>query len=128
MTWIVRNIERGREIIDAIDSSDDCAAAIKAGAYLEDRLASLLKARDIPPPSIRDLDVGCIANATTRSEAHDEIEITPEMIDAGIAELTGGVAIDLYQGYLSAEEVAASVYRAMFRARNGGSKVRSGIR
>jgi hypothetical protein len=51
MTWIVRNIERDREIIDAIDGSDDCAAAIKAGAYLEDRLASLLKARDIPPPS-----------------------------------------------------------------------------
>ena|ERR1700730_11890352 len=51
MTWTVRDIERDRETIDAIEGHDDCAAAIKASAYLEDRLTTTLEAHDIRPPS-----------------------------------------------------------------------------
>lgn len=44
MTWTVREIERDRETIDAIEGHDDRSAALTAGAYLEDRLTSTVRA------------------------------------------------------------------------------------
>jgi hypothetical protein len=44
MSWTVRDIVRDRETIDAIEGHDDRAAAVMAGAYLEDRLTSVIKA------------------------------------------------------------------------------------
>src|ERR1700730_7832008 len=44
MSWTVRDIERDRETIDAIEGHDDRAAAVMAGAYLEDRLTSVTNA------------------------------------------------------------------------------------
>jgi hypothetical protein len=43
MTWTVRDINRDRETIDAIDGHDDRSAAMVAGAYLEDRLTSTIQ-------------------------------------------------------------------------------------
>ena len=45
MTWTLRDIENDREIVRAIDGHDDRAAAILAGAYLEDRLLATIKTR-----------------------------------------------------------------------------------
>jgi hypothetical protein len=44
MTWTVRNIERDRGTITAIEVHDDRSAAILAGAYLEDRLMATIQA------------------------------------------------------------------------------------
>jgi hypothetical protein len=61
-----------------------------------------------------------IANATTETEAHEEIEITNEMIEAGTEQLSGGVGRDLHEGWISSEEVARAVYLAMRRLRPSG--------
>jgi len=45
MTWTLRDIENDREIVRAIEGHDDRAAAILAGAYLEDRLLATIKTR-----------------------------------------------------------------------------------
>jgi len=50
-------------------------------------------------------------------ERNEEIEITPEMIEAGAEALRGGVSQDLAEGFLTPREVAVSVYRAMTAAR-----------
>jgi cold shock CspA family protein len=52
------------------------------------------------------------ATATSQSE---EIEITPEMIEAGAQELDVFVAQDLAEGFITRWEVAEAVYRAMLR-------------
>jgi hypothetical protein len=60
----------------------------------------------------QDIEMIRIANATTEPEEHDDIEITPEMIEAGESVLLsrlGAPAID----YSMASELAAGVYRAM---------------
>jgi hypothetical protein len=44
MAWPVRGIEQDRETIMAIEAHDDRAAATLAGAYLEDRLESTIRA------------------------------------------------------------------------------------
>jgi hypothetical protein len=48
-----------------------------------------------------------IANAATDSEEHEEIEITPEMIEAGIKEYA------LFDFYDPGEWVVCAIYRAM---------------
>jgi hypothetical protein len=45
MSWTVRNIERDRGTITAIEVHDDRSAAILAGAYLEDCLMGTIQAR-----------------------------------------------------------------------------------
>jgi hypothetical protein len=52
---------------------------------------------------------------TAMSQSED-IEITPEMIDAGARELDVFVAQDLLEGWINRWEVAEAVYRAMNRA------------
>jgi hypothetical protein len=44
VAWVVRDIERDREIIDAIEGHDDRSAALAAGAYLENRLTHTIQA------------------------------------------------------------------------------------
>jgi hypothetical protein len=51
------------------------------------------------------------------SQPKEDIEITPEMIEAGAEALRGGVSQDLADGFLTPREVAVSVYRAMSAAR-----------
>jgi hypothetical protein len=46
MVWPVRDIERDRDTIIAIEAHDDRAAATLAGAYLENRLEITIKAHD----------------------------------------------------------------------------------
>jgi hypothetical protein len=48
--------------------------------------------------------------------SNKEIEITPEMIEAGARELDVFVAQDLAEGWINRWEVAEAVYRAMNRA------------
>jgi hypothetical protein len=43
----------------------------------------------------------------------DKIEMTPEMVEAGAAELDAFVAQDLLEGFINPHKVAVSVYRAM---------------
>jgi hypothetical protein len=50
MTWTVREIERDRGTITAIELHDDRSAAILAGAYLEDRLMATIQARLVSHP------------------------------------------------------------------------------
>jgi hypothetical protein len=47
------------------------------------------------------------------SKDRDEIEITPEMVAAGAAELAGFVVRDIVDGFASPADVAVAVYRAM---------------
>jgi hypothetical protein len=42
------------------------------------------------------------------------IQITPEMIAAGCAELDGFVARDIADGFVNPADVVAAIYRAMF--------------
>jgi len=44
MAWTVRDAELDRDIIKAIESHDDRAAAILAAIYLEDRITRTIKA------------------------------------------------------------------------------------
>jgi hypothetical protein len=53
----------------------------------------------------------CIANATTELDEHEEIEVTPEMIEAGISELA------LFEFADRGEWIVDAVYRAMAKAR-----------
>jgi hypothetical protein len=53
--------------------------------------------------------------ATVMSQSED-IEVTPEMIEAGAEELDAFVAQDLAEGFLNRWGVAEAVYRAMRRA------------
>jgi hypothetical protein len=53
MTWTVRDAERDRNTINAIEAHDDRSAAILAAAYLEDRLMSTIEARLVPDAKIR---------------------------------------------------------------------------
>jgi hypothetical protein len=50
-----------------------------------------------------------IANATTKPGAHDEIEITPEMIESGLEELS------LYSPREDSSEFAAEIVETIFR-------------
>jgi hypothetical protein len=48
------------------------------------------------------------------TKSADEIEITPEMIDAGEDQILGEVGgVEGLGGYFSARELACAVYRAM---------------
>lgn len=42
-----------------------------------------------------------------------EIEITPEMIIAGIAEISGFELIDAWEGFLGKSDLVCSIYKAM---------------
>jgi hypothetical protein len=67
--------------------------------------------------NIRGLDMNRIANATTEPEEHEEIGVTPEMIEAEedvtLSEIGGA---DL-GGLFSASDLASRVYRAMDNCR-----------
>src|SRR6266478_5302857 len=74
-----------------------------------------------------DVDKGRIANATTTPDEHEEIEITPEMIDVGMREYAGR-----WCGLRDAEddvarEMLAAAYAAMYRLRPRSSGVARGI-
>lgn len=47
----------------------------------------------------------------------EEPVLTPQMIAAGCKALSGFVALDLYEGFISSEEVARSIFSAMWKAR-----------
>jgi hypothetical protein len=68
----------------------------------------------------------CIANATTEPEEHEEIEITPEMEEAGSDVILSevGRTRDL-GGSFSAHALAVAVYSAMDFARQLGRPRRS---
>jgi hypothetical protein len=55
--------------------------------------------------------MGHIANATTEPEEHEEIEVTAEMLDAGVHELSLCESSDPW------EWTAEAIYRAMEMAR-----------
>jgi hypothetical protein len=66
---------------------------------------------------IRDVERNRIANATTDPLSLDEIEITPEMIEAGeeaILEVVGGADLG---GLFSASDLAEKVFWAMWDCR-----------
>ena len=60
--------------------------------------------------------MGCIANATTKPEEHD-IEITPEMIEAGRWEL-----IEYDNRFKLPQDAAARIFRAMTLVSPSGFK------
>jgi hypothetical protein len=55
-----------------------------------------------------------IANATTESEEHEEIEITPEMIEAGLNEYA------IFDSQDPGDALVCAIYRAMKKAINAG--------
>jgi hypothetical protein len=57
-----------------------------------------------------------IANATTESDEHKEIEITEEMIAVGEDVIWGAIGDADVGGYFSASDLAIKVYRAMVAA------------
>jgi hypothetical protein len=57
----------------------------------------------------------CIANATKL----EEIEVTPEMIATGAAEIDALPLLDLAEGWASKEDAALAIYRAMRRVALG---------
>lgn len=48
----------------------------------------------------------------------DGVEITPEMIEAGVAELGGFIASDIVDGFLNPADVVVAIYRAMLESRH----------
>ena len=62
-----------------------------------------------------------IANATTEPDEHEEIEVTPEMIDAGVKEFN---LIDFESANAGSPDWVIDIYRAMeaVRARSGSRK------
>lgn len=50
-------------------------------------------------------------------EAPGDIEVTPEMVAAGRAELDGFVVRDIVDGFVNPGDVVVSIYRAMFSSR-----------
>lgn len=54
-----------------------------------------------------------IANATTDTKEHEEIEVTPEMIEAGEDVILCAVGGAELGGHFSASDLAEEVYRAM---------------
>lgn len=50
-------------------------------------------------------------------ENPEEIEITPEMVNAGLAAIGGFELIDAAEGYLDRAELVRSIYRQMAKAR-----------
>jgi hypothetical protein len=58
----------------------------------------------------QDVDKSRSANATTEADEHDEIEITPEMIEAGALVLLRDESLDLGDGY--AERVTRRMLKA----------------
>jgi hypothetical protein len=64
-----------------------------------------------------DIENPGIANATNESEEHEEIEITEEMIEAGIAKL-----MSWNHRFDSEEDAVTRIYLAMVKAKNPGKK------
>jgi hypothetical protein len=58
-----------------------------------------------------DVDSPRIANATIAPEEHDEIEITPEMMEAGVREFLESRSLE-YEG---PEDAVESIFTAMVR-------------
>jgi hypothetical protein len=54
------------------------------------------------------------------SDRGEDVIVTPEMVNAGCAELDGFVAKDIVDGFINPEEVVAKIYRAMFLLRPQG--------
>ena len=73
----------------------------------------------------QDLDSCRIANAAIAPEEHGEIEITPEMLQAGASALLDDFNIEnLRDGFVTAQEVVEAVFLAMCSARPPNLSIR----
>lgn len=62
---------------------------------------------------VPDVEMTRIANATTESEEHEEIEVTAEMIEAGEEAILSHPGVCDGIGYFSVRELAMKVFLAM---------------
>lgn len=60
--------------------------------------------------------VGAAESAPAGAPAEDEIEITPEMIEAGLDELSPKTVVDLYESWANPVTVIRAIYVAMLQA------------
>jgi hypothetical protein len=74
---------------------------------------------------MRDLDSDRIANATNETEAHKEIEVTPEMIEAAVSGLRETPGLEIFDLTDAMRELIAEIVleRALLAARGGTDKV-----
>jgi len=54
----------------------------------------------------------------------DEVVVTPEMISAGLAEISGTELIDAWEGWHSREELLTAIYQAMEKQRRASERAR----
>jgi hypothetical protein len=74
----------------------------------------------------QDVETSRIANAAIAPEEHEEIEVTPEMIEAGASALLDDCNIEnLRDGFVTAQKVAEEVFLAMCSARQPNPSIRS---